>query len=128
MVLKVSKVVLSVVEQARDVLNRMRMHAAECKDTHTMVQILDLLDDAEMAFEKAANTWRTGIAKAEIQGEPWWAFKAAISCLVEGLRLVPTDSEEGQQNQLSGVDNGRPVEITSTVSVNEKPYPVLMYL
>ena len=54
-VLKVSKVVLSVVEQACDVLDTIRMHAAECKDTRTMVRILDLLDDSEMAFEKAAN-------------------------------------------------------------------------
>ena len=67
----VSKVALSVVERACDVLNTMRMHAAECKDTRTMVQILDQLDDAAMAFEKAANTWRVGTAVAETQGEPW---------------------------------------------------------
>ena len=50
-----SRVVLSVVVQARDVLDTMGKHVAECKNTRTMVQILDLLDDAEMAFEKAAN-------------------------------------------------------------------------
>ena len=50
-----SRVVLSVVVQASDVLDTMRMHVAECKNIRTMVQILDLLDDAEMIFEKAAN-------------------------------------------------------------------------
>ena len=52
-----SRVFFSVVEQACDVLDMMRMHVAECKDTRSVVQILDLLDDAEMAFVKAANTW-----------------------------------------------------------------------
>ena len=60
----VSKVVLYLVEQACDVLKTMRMHAAECKDTCTSIQILDLLGDAAIAFEKAINTWRTGIAVA----------------------------------------------------------------
>ena len=69
-VLMVSKVVLSVVEQACEVLNTTRMHATECKDTRTMVRIFDLLDDAEMVFEKMANTWRAGIAVAEAQGKP----------------------------------------------------------
>ena len=101
-----SRVVLSVVEQACEVLDSMRMHAAECKDTSTMAQILDLLDDAEMAFEKVANTWRAGIAVAEAQGEPWWAYEAAISCLVESLRLMRMAFEKGQQNQLSSDDNG----------------------
>ena len=99
-------------KQACDVLNTMRIHVAECKDTQTMVQILDLLDDAEMAFETETNTWRTCIAVAEAQGEPWWAFEAAISCLVEDLRLMQTAYEKGQQNQLSGDDNGWPVEST----------------
>ena len=51
-------------------LDMMRMDAVECKDIRIMVQILDLLDDAQIAFEKAANTWRVGIAVAEAQGEP----------------------------------------------------------
>ena len=66
-----SRVVLSVVEQACDLLNTMRTHAAQCEDSRTLVHNLDLLDDAEMAFEKAANTWRAGISEAEVQGEAW---------------------------------------------------------
>ena len=65
-----SRMVLSVAEQACDVLDTMRMHVAERKDTRTMVQTLDLLDDAEMVFEKMANTCRAGIAVAEARGEP----------------------------------------------------------
>ena len=89
-----SRVVFSVVEQACDVLDTIRMHVAESKDIRTMVQTLDLLDDAEMVFEKVANTCRAGIAVAEAQGEPWWAFEAAISCLVEGMPLMQTTLEE----------------------------------
>ena len=72
-------------EQACDVLDTMRMHAAQCEDTRTIAQNLDPLDDAEMAFEKASNMWKTGIAVAEVKGEAWWAFEAAMSCLVEAL-------------------------------------------
>ena len=93
-----SRVVLSVVEQVCNVLDTMRMYAAQCEDTRTMVHILDPLDDAEMAFEKASNMWKAGIAVAEVQGEAWWAFEAAISCLVEGLCLMQTVFEEGQGN------------------------------
>ena len=50
-------------------LNTMRMHAAECKDTRSVVQIFDLLDNAEMVFGKATNTWGTDIAVAEAQGD-----------------------------------------------------------
>ena len=45
-----SRVVLSIVEQACDLLDTMRTHAAQCEDSRTLVHILDLLDDAEMAF------------------------------------------------------------------------------
>ena len=103
------------------------MHAAEHKDTRTMLQILDLLGDAEMAFEKAVNARRTGITVVEAQGEPWRAIEAVISCLVEGLRLMQMAFEKGQQNQSSGDDGGWPVEST-TFSVNEKPVPVKIYL
>ena len=88
-----SRMILYVVEQACDVLDTMRMHAAQCKDTRTLVQILDLLDNAEMT-EKATNMWRADIAVAEVQGEVWFAFKAAMSCLVEGLCLTQTAFEE----------------------------------
>ena len=53
---KASRVVLSVVEQACDLLDTMRTHAAQCEDSRTRVHILDLSEDAEMAFEKAATT------------------------------------------------------------------------
>ena len=53
-----SRVVSSVVEQTCDVLDTMREHVTECNGTRTMVPILDLLDNAEMVFEEAANTWR----------------------------------------------------------------------
>ena len=43
---------------------------------------------------------------------------------MEGLRLIQTAFEECQQNQLSGDDNGCPMESTPTVSVNEKSDPV----
>ena len=85
-----SRVVSSVVEQACDVLDSMRMHVIECKDTCAMVQIHDLLDDAEMDFKNAISMWRIDIAVAGAQGEAWWAFGAAISCLVECLRLMQT--------------------------------------
>ena len=39
-------------EQACDLLDTMQTHAAQCEDSRTLVHILDLLDDAEMAFEK----------------------------------------------------------------------------
>ena len=45
-VVMVFKMVLSDVEQACDVLNTKQIHAAECKDTSTVVQIFDLLEDA----------------------------------------------------------------------------------
>ena len=46
-----SRVVLSVVEEACNVLDTLQMDVAECKNTRTTVQILDLLNGAKMAFE-----------------------------------------------------------------------------
>ena len=80
-----------------------------------------------MAYEKATNTWRAGIAVCDVQVEACWAFGAALSCLVEGLRLMQTAVEVGQKNQLSGDDNCWPVESTPTVCVDERLDPVQMY-
>ena len=57
-----SRVVSSVLEQACDLLDTIRTRVAECKDICAMVQILDLLDDAEMDFENATSMWRIDIA------------------------------------------------------------------
>ena len=81
-----------------------------------------------MASEKATKAWSASIAVADVQIKPWCAFEAAISCLVAVLRLMQTAFEEDQPNQLSGDDYGFPEESTTTVSVNEKPYPVQMYM
>ena len=81
----VSRVFFSVI---CDVVDTMRTHAVQCEDNRTVVHILELLDEAEMAFEEASNTWRAGIAVVEVQGEARWAFEAAMSCLVEGLSLM----------------------------------------
>ena len=70
-----SRVVLSVVKQACDLLNTMRTNAAQCEDTRTVVNILN---DAEMAYKKPANTWRAGIAVADVQGEACRAFGDAL--------------------------------------------------
>ena len=45
------RVVSSVEEHAFDILDAMRMCVAGCKHTRTIVQILDIINDAEMAFE-----------------------------------------------------------------------------
>ena len=55
-------------------------------------------------------------------------LRAALSCIVDGLRLMQTAVEVGQENQLSGDDNSSPVESTSTVCVDERLDPVQMYL
>ena len=50
-----------------------------------------------------------------------------MSCLVEGLCLMLTAFDEGQENQLSGDENGWPVESIRTVCV-ERLDLVKMYL
>ena len=47
-------------------------------------------------------------------------LRAALSYLVEGLRLMQTAVEVGQENQLSCDDSGWPVESIPTVCVDER--------
>ena len=55
-------------------------------------------------------------------------LRGRAAYLVEGLRLMQTPVEVGQENQLSGDDNGWPVESISTVCVDERLDLVQMYL